>query len=212
MIKSYINATWSEYVDEEASIEHTLEGVYVASNRDLGLPELEVEHQQPMTSFAGVKGFYYQFESEEQMLELVPELQPVEVEEMPEQVEQEPAPYDLEAGKATAKAMLDAAYNKLQAQATADYPSREPLTWPTKLEEALRYVNTGESNYIEGIASKLGIEPEAFAQKVLANNEAYQAVIIDLEAFRMLTDDAIESAETKQDIEQIMGGIHAKSN
>lgn len=153
------------------------------------------------SSFAGVKTYCYQWPDME-AYEL--DFPPV-VEEIVEPTQQPEVPaYDLDAGKAQAQVALKASYNKRSLAITSEYPEREVLTWPTKLEEALRFKSGEGSEYIEGIASKVGVTADEFAEKVLTNNEAYQEAIIALEAFRMMTSRAIESAQDEQDINAIL--------
>jgi hypothetical protein len=97
------------------------------------------------------------------------------------------------------------------AQFTAKYPSAEIASWPTQAAEANAVLAGGDSVIIAAFAATRGVSELEMAQSIVAKSVAYMTIIGKVAGLRDATFDALELAETPEQIQAVMNGAMAQA-
>lgn len=117
----------------------------------------------------------------------------------------------LAAERAQASAAMIQRIEQFTAQFTSKYPSAEVAYWGTQAAEAKAVLAGGSSVVIAAFAAARGVSEMEMAQRIAAKSAAYMTIIGKVAGLRDATFDAIEAAETPEQIQAVLDGALAQA-
>jgi hypothetical protein len=113
---------------------------------------------------------------------------------------------EVQAIRAQASAAMLQRIEQFTAQFTAKYPSAEVASWGTQAAEANAVLAGGSSVVIAAFAATRGVTEMVMAQRIAAKSAAYMTIIGKVAGLRDATFDAIEAAQTPDQIQAVLDG------
>ena len=117
----------------------------------------------------------------------------------------------LAAARAQASAAMLQRIEQFTAQFTAKYPSAEVASWGTQAAEANAVIAGGSSVIIAAFAATRGVTELEMAQSIAAKSTTYMTIIGKVAGLRDATFDAIEAAETPEQVQAALAGAMAQA-
>jgi hypothetical protein len=113
--------------------------------------------------------------------------------------------------RAQASAAMLQRIEQFTAQFTAKYPSAEVASWGTQAAEANAVIAGGKSVIIAAFAATRGVTELEMAHSIVAKSTAYMTIIGKVAGLRDATFDAIEAAETPEQVQAVLDGAMAQA-
>jgi hypothetical protein len=113
--------------------------------------------------------------------------------------------------RAQASAAMIQRIEQFTAQFTSKYPSAEVASWGTQAAEARTVIAGGSSVIIAAFAATRGVTELEMATRIAAKSEAYMTIIGKVAGLRDATFDAIEAAETPEQVQAALDGAMAQA-
>jgi hypothetical protein len=113
--------------------------------------------------------------------------------------------------RAQASAAMLQRIEQFTAQFTAKYPSAEVASWGTQAAEANAVLAGGKSVIIAAFAATRGVSEMEMAKSIAAKSAAYMTIIGKVAGLRDATFDALELAETPEQIQAVLDGAIAQA-
>jgi hypothetical protein len=113
--------------------------------------------------------------------------------------------------RAQALAVMLQRIEQFTAQFTAKYPSAEVASWGTQAAEANAVLAGGSSVVIAAFAATRGVTEMVMAQRIAIKSAAYMKIIGKVAGLRDATFDAIETAQTPEQVQAALDGALAQA-
>jgi hypothetical protein len=118
---------------------------------------------------------------------------------------------EVQAIRAQASAAMLQRIEQFTAQFTQKYPSAEVASWGTQAAQANAVLAGGSSVVIAAFAETRGVTEMEMAQRIAAKSAAYMKIIGKVAGLRDATFDAIEAAQTPEQVQAVLDGALAQA-